>query len=402
VKLRSARAGEEDALARLANDAFRLDDLEGWQRWFRDHSGRAPADTIVAEDTGRVLGQATALRLTMRWRGRDLPFRGIAAVGVAPEARRRGVAGRVLGEIHRRMRARGEPLALLYPFSVPFYQRLGYGVVEWPEIVRAPPAALPAAAERRHVRRFDLERDQAAVRAVYDQVYARSCGFVARDDYWWRERVFARVPERVVYDDGAVRGYLLYDVPAQPAYPRQHVLVKELVAATDCARRGLVGFLEALGEQFAQVELVVPCGTGATLARQPALVTRDDVTLYFPACAVVSGTMARLVDVPRALTLLDPSGVRGRLGLDVTEPGVARAQHFDVEVAAGRVRARPGTRARDRLALPLAHLSQVFFAAARAEVLLGHGHIAGSPRAAALLDAACAGPPLFLSRLNFF
>src|SRR5262249_38627322 len=310
---------------------------------------RAPADTVVAEEDGALLGHATALRLSMRWRGRDLAVRGIAAVAVVPEARRRGVAARLLDDIHRRMPARGEPLAPLYPFSVPFYERHGYGVVEWAEILRVPPSALPASPLRRQVRRLDLERDEAAVRALYDA--ARGDGTLARDDYWWRERVLARTAERVgFFDGGALRGYLLYEMPKEPDSPEQRVIVKELVAADGTAQRALLGFVEALGDQVAQVHFTLAPGTGATLATRPALLSADEVHSYQAACTVVSGAMARIVDVPGALALLGPTAARGRLGLDVTDGRVAR---YDVDVGPRGVRAVAGSRARERLALPV-------------------------------------------------
>jgi predicted acetyltransferase len=400
MRLRVSRSGEEDALGRSAYEAFRVSDVEGWLSYFRDHSARAPEDTIVAEEDGALLGHATALRLAMRWRGRELPFRGVAAVAVVPEARRRGIAARLLDEIHRRMRARGEALALLYPFSVPFYERHGYGVVEWAELLRVPPAALPASPLRRRVRRLDLDRDGAALRALYDEARTRGHGLIARDDYWWRERVLARAPERVGYfDDGGLRGYLLYEVPKEPDYPEQRVVVKELVAARADAHRGLLGFLEALGEQFVEVRFTLGPGTAATLSRHPAHRTADDIHSYQPACTVVSGAMARIVDVPAALALLGPAPVRGRLGLDVSD---GRLRRYDVEVGPRGLRAAPGQRARARLALPISRLAQVVFAAPGAARLLEQGHIEGSPDAAALVDAACAGPPPFLSRLNFF
>src|SRR5687767_8026326 len=139
MKIRPSRIGEEDALGASAHDAFRLMDAASWQKYFRENSARAPDDTLVAEDEDGVLGHATALRLAMRRRGRDVPFRGIAAVAVVPQARRRGVADRLMRAHLTRMRRRGEALSLLYPFSPSFYQKHGYGLVEWVDLLRVAP-----------------------------------------------------------------------------------------------------------------------------------------------------------------------------------------------------------------------------------------------------------------------
>jgi predicted acetyltransferase len=403
IVLRTSRAGEETLLGQTAHAAFKTPDPDSFVRYFHEHSARSPADTIVAEMDGRLAGHLTALRLEMRFHGVNLPFRGVAAVAVVPERRQFGIAERLLDEHVRRMRARREPLSLLYPFSVGFYQKHGWGIVEWVDSVRVAPRALPASPLRRHVRRLDVANDVPAVRAVYDVVRDRSCGFLRRDDYWWDKRVFARVPEKMVYADPerGIQGYLLYEVPNEPAFPVQHILVRELVAATLEAQAGLVGFLAALGNQYAMVELLVPRGTGATLPRIAGNETTDDHALFKPAAATLSGAMARLIDVPNAFAV--HPGVRrarGQLGIDVTNG--ERTLRYDLGFGVRGVQVRLGRRARYRLALSIDRLSQVYFGGASATLLIEQGHASGAFEAAALLDEACAGPPLHLLRMNLF
>jgi hypothetical protein len=62
----------------------------------------------------------------------------------------------------------------------------------------------------------------------------------------------------------------------------------------------------------------------------------------------------------------------------------------------------PGRAARDRLALSVDRLAQVYLGAVSARALISSGFAQGSPRAAELLDRAFAGPPCFLSPLNGF
>jgi predicted acetyltransferase len=405
IAVRTSRRGEEDALADVATRAFKMHDPEAFYRYFREHTARGPADTIVAEIDGALAGHVTGLRLEMRFRGVDLPVRGLSAVAVLPEHRQQGVADRLIGEHLRRLRSKGEPLSLLYPFSVPFYQKHGYGIVEWVDTLRVPPRALPISPARRRVRSVELPRDRTALRTVYEAVRRRADGLLARDDFWWERRVLARAPERVLYTgaDGGPEGYLLYEVPPAPPFPGQHLLVRELMAATPRALQGLIGFLHALGEQFQLVELLVPSGHANAVFASPALITADVHDFFKPCATVVSGAMARLVDVPAAFaTHPAAGGARGRVGLDVLEPGAARPRAFDVTLTSAGARAAPGTRHRDRLKLSIDRLAQIYFAAASATRLLEYGHASGAPRAAELLDRAFAGPPLFLSRLNFF
>ena len=403
IALRTSRAGEETLLGQTAYAAFKTPEPDAFVRYFHEHTARTPADTIVAEMDGRVAGHLTALRLNMRFHGVDLPFRGVAAVAVVPERRQFGIAEKLLEEHVRRMRARREPLSLLYPFSVAFYQKHGWGIVEWVDSVRVAPRALPPSPLRRNVRRLDVANDVPAVRAVYDVARDRSCGFLRRDDYWWDKRVLARAPEKMVYADPerGIQGYVLYEVPNEPAFPAQHVLVRELVAATIEARAGLVGFLAALGNQYAMVELLVPRGAGATLPRVAGTETADDHALFKPSAVVLSGAMARLIDVPAAFAVHPGAKrARGQLGIDVAAGD--RIAHYDVSFGVRGAQARLGRRARERIALGIDRLSQVYFGGASAELLIEQGHAAGSFTAAALLDEACAGPPLHLLRMNLF
>ena len=401
IRVRPSRRGEEDTLAATAHDAFRVMEPAAWQKWFREHTARAADDTLVAEEDGRILGHTTGLRLVMRRRGREVPFRGVAAVAVVPEARRRGVAERLLRAQLERMRRRREPLALLNPFSAPFYAKLGYGIVEWVDVVRAAPRQLPPSPLRAQVRKLELPRELGEVMRVYAAARAWSAGLVARDGWWWQERVLARAPDRIGFVSGRrLEGYALYEVPKEPAtLGKQHVLVKELVALTPDAWRGLVGFFEALGEQVGMVELSLPRGSAASLLGAPGMVGAPDAGVYHATLLQASGAMARIADLAAALPLL-AAPARGRLGLDVEDP-VLGALSYDVTFG-DRIAVTVGDRARSRLALKADQLAQVLFGAVEAKLLLARGQISGHPQAAALLDEACSAEPLHLGRLNFF
>jgi predicted acetyltransferase len=405
ITVRLSRREDDETLAAIAAAAFKTPEPESFGRFFREHTARGPADTLVAEIGGRIAGHMTALRLKMRFRGAELPVRGVSVVAVAPEHRQVGVAERLLRDHVRRLRARGEPFSLLYPFAIRFYQKHGWGAVEHIDSLRLPPASLLPSPLKQNVRRVDLASDGAALRAVYAKARERSNGYLARDEYWWERRVLGRVAEKMAYVDpkAGMEGYLFYDVPTEPAFPGQHALVRELIATTPAAAQGLVGFLGALGDQYSLVEILVPRGTGPTLAAHARLLTDDDHGHFRPIGVTLSGVMARIIDVPTAFAAHPAAtSARGRIGLDVTDPMLPRPVGYDVTFSERGARATPGRRVRQRLALTIDRLAQIYFAAARATLLLDQGHAEGHPDAAARLDEAFAGPPLFLSRLNFF
>jgi predicted N-acetyltransferase YhbS len=386
IDVRPMRKDEADTLAGTGFRSFRALDAAAWRQRVFALDGNpllAADDTLVARIDGRIAGHASGYRFTMSLGGRDVPVRGIAAVAVVPEFRRRGVAEALMVALHRQMRRRGEPLSMLYAFRNSFYRKMGYGTVEWVDDLRVSAEQLPASPLRRHVRALDREKDATVLPALYERWRQDRVGPFVRHPGWWERRVWERTSDGAVYVDPKTkrpRGYLLYEVPVDPPYPRQQLFLREIVALDSAAFRGLIGYLEALGDQFRWMSLPFPRGEGVTLLR--------------------------LVDVPAALALHPAparNGARGRIGLDLADPVVAaNARGLDVSFGARGAKAAPGRAARDRIAMPVDRLAQVYLGGASARALLEQGFATGSPRAAALLDRAFTGPPCYLSPLNGF
>ncbi|WP_338771705.1 GNAT family N-acetyltransferase [Nocardia vulneris] len=97
---------------------------------FREHSRQLfpPADAIVAVDDGVVVGHVKSRRMTVTVPGeRAVDGCGIAAVGVAPTHRRRGILRAMYTEQHRRTEAAGLALTLFTASEGSIYGRFGYG-----------------------------------------------------------------------------------------------------------------------------------------------------------------------------------------------------------------------------------------------------------------------------------
>jgi predicted acetyltransferase len=411
LAVRTMRPGEEEMLAGTGARSFRSGERELWLRnVYQNNPYLAADDTLVATIGGRIAGHASGYRFTMGLAGRDVPVRGIAAVAVVPEFRRRGVADALMVGLHRQMRRRGEALSMLYAFRMSFYRKFGYGVVEWADHLRVAPARLPASPLRKHVRYLNRPDDEALVRRVYEKSRALGTGAFVREDAWWQIRIWPRANEGVVYVDPRTKrpqGYALYDVPAEPPYPRQQAQVKELIALTPDAFRGLIGYFEALGDQYRMLELTLPPGEGRGLLKDfEYLGAPESLRMFQTTGLAAGGAMLRLVDVAEAFALHPgpaKNGARGRIGLDLEDPVFpAQGRGLDVTFGARGARVRPGRTARDRIALPVASLAQIYMGGASARVLLAQGLATGSPRAAEKLDRAFEGPPAFLGVMNGF
>ena len=154
---------------------------------------------------GRFLGAFAGRRLvavarfhdmTQWWNGRAVPMAGVAAVMVAPEERGRGVGRALVTTLLEVIAARGYPLSVLFPSTLPIYRSLGWeiagtsheAVIAAHALRSLAPAdeAVPAGPEPEplgEVRRAGPQ-DAAQAAEVLGRVHggARDCGPNVRDE----------------------------------------------------------------------------------------------------------------------------------------------------------------------------------------------------------------------------
>ena len=182
-----------------------------------------------------------------------MPCAAVTAVGVVPTHRRRGLLTAMMRRQLEDVRARGEPVAMLWASEGAIYGRFGYGIAARDARLTAaapvarlaapPPVgdplrgAAPAAGRRAHARR---------PRAYPPR---RGPGMLDRPGAWWEARLHdpaqregraAAAGVLAVHD-----GYALYAVSPDrdDDGPAGEVTIRELVAATPAARALLWEFL---------------------------------------------------------------------------------------------------------------------------------------------------------------
>jgi predicted acetyltransferase len=199
VLVRPVHAGDDlDAQLDLAERAFgalRSADREPWRR--------SAADLVArGHSLGAFAGQrqvAAAVFHDMRqwWCGRAVPMAGVSSVGVAPEYRGQGVGRRLMTALLDEVAARGYPLSVLYPATMPMYRALGWELAGTRETAviparslhglappdRAAGDAAPAEPAGEPVLRRAGPGDADAVISVIGRVHeaARDCGPITWD-----------------------------------------------------------------------------------------------------------------------------------------------------------------------------------------------------------------------------
>lgn len=225
-------------------------------KYFR---GVMTPDRVYAafEDDKAVAGSgAFAFDLTVP--GGQVKAAGVTVVGVLPTHRRRGLMSAMMRAQIDAARARGEPVAVLWPSEDAIYGRFGFGMalqaaeIDMPREHAAPYAAVEPAGSLRLV---PLAEAEPFVSAVYDQVARVTPGMFARNSAWWQDRVLndAEWKRRgggalqcVVLDiGGASAGYALYRINAwsERGSPTGHVFVVEAMGATPEATFAIWRFL---------------------------------------------------------------------------------------------------------------------------------------------------------------
>jgi len=270
-------------------------------------------DTCWVATTGdRLDGAFRTLPLVMHILGRPVPTLGVAAVAVAPHARRRGLGAHLCRTALRIGRDRGDLLAALYPFRTDFYARLGFALAGELHRYRFPPEALPAfdGVDRVQV----CEAPLGTLPALYEALLPSAHGLVRRSPKRW-EALLAASP--VAFEirsregegqAGALAGYLLGAIRKLPRGAGREFRITEFLAVDLDSYRAGLGWLSAQRDAWRQVTLdALPGEQFHRMLAHPQLAGTSNVrTLWFPSATILRGPMIRILDTGGLLGLLQP------------------------------------------------------------------------------------------------
>ncbi len=289
VEVRDVPAADRRQFERALQYAFSPSDGPGLSVSDGDWPPPLYAPRAVYDD-GTLCSTSKLYTLPGEIRGTETTVGGIGGVATLPEHRESGHVRRLCRDALAWYADHDVPLAALWPFSTPFYERLGWGTAYSYSRLTTPPDQLPDHDPRGSVVRLGVD-DWERLSAVGARADQTATFRLERTEQWWRDRRFSDdgwggVPycygcER----DGRLAGYLLYHVTDDDD---QTLAVDNLVAVDEAARRALLDFL---GNHGAQIESVVVHGEP-----DAELLTRlDDPE---PAtCELHRGPMVRLTSV---------------------------------------------------------------------------------------------------------
>jgi predicted acetyltransferase len=394
LTFRTASDSDLDRLVEIHTSAF--PDPRGHSERRRNFIANplGPLDALwVAIDRGEIVAHAFLFSLRKWLAGSALDVAAIASVGVAPEARGRGVAAKLLLHLHAKADARKASVTMLYAFRQGFYARHGYAPVTSSRLLRIHPASIPSAW------RDDVEiavrgarsGDRTAIVDAYARAARQSHGWLARPDALWdgafaderRTWMLATRGKRVV-------GYAAWSLVQPQPHAETRMVVHEVATDDDAARRALFGAIGAQRDQVTEIEVQVD-------ARDPldrALLDADRArfgtkTLEHAIGEVSAGPMVRLVDVARAVAARRyPSDGVIDIAIDDRPP-------LRVTIARGRAKASVADRARSPLVIARGALGAVLYGGLSTSDAARIGAAGADASTLARADVLFATPPFY-------
>lgn len=214
---------------------------------------------------------------------------GITGVTTYPEYAGRGLIHTLMSKILEYMREEKQLISVLYPYSIPFYRKMGWEVVSDKLTYRIKDTQLPKKQNvPGMVRRVELECED--LQNVYRYYAVQHHGALIRDDLAWAE--YWRwetddVTAAIYYDeDGKPLGYLVYVVKNEIFY------VKEMIYLNLEGKNGLWNYI---GSHYSMITEV----HGKNYTGEPLAFLLEDSEITE---TIEPYIMARIIDVQEFLS----------------------------------------------------------------------------------------------------
>ena len=273
----------------------------------------------VFDEDGTLLSAMIHNSYTARFEGYDVKLLGIGGVVTDPVARgQRGI--RQLFETYLpKLRDEGYVFSALYPFSHVFYRKFGYELAFEQRVAELSPGSLrDDLCQADEIIRVLPEQDDHGMRQIYERYIADKHFAIKRDDRMWRDLRKGTPWEAMKY------AYVLRRKGESVAYWIGSVSKDSsgaVLTLDDLAYTCREGY-EAIFAMFRGMNELRAIRLFVPAEMDPRWLVKDpyDVTYKHVNC----GGMLRVMDVEKALSMIAPPPVPGRMTLSVTDGQIAQ------------------------------------------------------------------------------
>lgn len=240
-------------------------------------------------DRQKLISQIALYPMQMNIYNRIYAMGGITGVATYPEYSGIGLMADLMREILKMMRANGQSISCLYPYSIPYYRSRGWEIVsdKMSFVIKdnqcPKPPQVGGMIER-------VMEDHADLMRLHNEFAAQTHGCLVRDKLAWNEYWRWDVEDTMVaiyYDESdKPTGYIVY------LLENDIFKIKEMIYLNEEARYGLWGYVNAHKSMFDSIE-------GANFSNHNLAFLLEDGHIKE---SIQPYIMARIVDVEQFLS----------------------------------------------------------------------------------------------------
>ncbi|MDW7670328.1 MAG: GNAT family N-acetyltransferase [Bacillota bacterium] len=332
VPIRLLTDQDASAMARLMLNAYPGYDLSPNARqttedWVRREVKRGEEDRLAGwfEADGALSGGIRILTQPMNLRMKQVNAIGLGALCVDLLHKKKKIALELLRWSFEEARKSGISMAVLDPFNIGFYKKMGCGIAVKHHQFRLAPSQLPDTGDRNQVKEL-TRRDYPAIMAYQRRYFRQHHGMLQRAEHEVKEVLDGCQMILGVWEQEQLAGVM--PIRFQRTGPdnvfRTHLIVEELLYNHTHVLQAFLSFLHAQADQIVQVIFTSQDRFFEALFENPD--TGCDDTFHTRKNEIYrtgNGMMIRILDVPRVMETVEvPDRLAERLPLRValTDP----------------------------------------------------------------------------------
>ena len=226
MEIRAARESELEQVVELSCVAFNPDGHERYWQYIKEDSSYRPSQTRVVVVNDRVVSTLRVWERRIRMGASLVTVGGIGGVCTHPHYRGVGYASALMRDTIGYLKTIGCDLGVLFTI-IPeaFYKRLGWTSFPMHGFSVACDSAVSSIGSSAwQTADFNVETDLDAVARLYDIANADQSGTVSKTRAYWDMapcRIRGVLPTVVAHQDGAIGGYLNYELDGESAEVRE-------------------------------------------------------------------------------------------------------------------------------------------------------------------------------------
>ena len=256
---------------------------------------------------GQLLGGMILFDFTMKLLSVKVGAGGVGMIAVDLLHKKEKIAYELMQFFLSYSKARGAPIATLYPFRLGFYRQMGFGAGTQMSQYRVQPADLPKGATKEHIV-FLTAEDRELLRDCYNRCMDKTHGLMEKSEFELNN-MFGNPASRIVgyKHDGRVLGYMVFSFRPgeQDNFLINDIVVRELFYETPQVLSELFTFLHLQADQIRRVIFNTQDEDFYHALRDPGNGTGNLLpSIYHESNTQGVGIMYRVIDTPGTFDLL--------------------------------------------------------------------------------------------------